>query len=214
VAADAAQDRDRDRGDGVTAAATSLGIVAFVARALGWSVILFAAWFLVPQPVSEIAGWTAARWVEAVAPVARVEHRVGERSVGFEVEADYETIRSKGMRADTLLELAANPLKYTFGVPFFLALLFASHPAGLAWKAFAGAAVLLALASIGLACDVLLQIGGLAAPGGAPLFAFAPLAREMIALGYQLGTLVFPTVAPLLAWAAMDRATVLALARR
>ena len=198
----------------MTVAATPFGIVAFVARALGWSVILFAAWFLVPQPASAIAAWGAARWVEAVAPVARVKHRVEERRVGFEVEADYETTRSMGMRADTLLELVANPLKYTFGVPFFLALLFASHPAGLAWKAFAGTALLGALASIGLACDVLLQIGGLAAPGGSPLFAFAPLAREMIALGYQLGTLVFPTVAPVLAWPAMDRATVLALARR
>jgi hypothetical protein len=198
----------------VSVATAPVGIVAFVARVLGWSVILFAAWFLVPQPVSSIAGWGAARWVEFVAPVARVKHRLEERRVAFEVEADYETTRSQGMRADAVLELVANPLKYTFGVPFFLALLFASHPTGLAWKTFAGSALLAALASIALACDVLLQIGGLAAPGGSPLFAFASLAREMIALGYQLGTLVFPTVAPVLVWAAMDRATVLALAKR
>ena len=198
----------------MTHAATPVGIVAFAARVLGWGVVLFAAWFLVPQPVSAIAGWGAARWVEAAAPVARVKHRVAARQVAFEVEPDYETTRSKGIRADAVLEVVANPLKYTFGVPFFLALLFASHPAGLAWKAFAGSALLAALASIGLACDVLLQIGGLATPAGAPLFALAPLAREATALGYQLGTLIFPTVAPVLAWGAMDRATVLALARR
>ena len=212
MAADAAE--ARDCGHGVTIAATPIGIVAFAARVLGWSAILFAAWFLVPQPVSAIASWGAARWVEAAAPVARVKHRVEGRRVVFEVEPDYETTRSRAIRADAVLDVEANPLKYTFGVPFFLALLFASHPAGLAWKAFAGFALLAALASIGLACDVLLQIGGLTTPGGSPLFAFAPLAREAIALGYQLGTLIFPTVAPVLAWAAMDRTTVLALAKR
>lgn len=107
-----------------------------------------------------------------------------------------------------------NPLKYTYGLPFFLALLFASLPLGIAWKAPLGGTVVLIFASFGVACDLLVQAASAAGPDGAPLFAFAPWQREAIAIGYQLGALIFPTVVPAVLWAAMDAATVLRFSGR
>ncbi len=124
----------------------------------------------------------------------------------FQVEPNDSTLRRNHFRTGVVIDVPTNPLQHTFGIAFFLALLLASRPAGLAWKAVAGCAVLLALASMGLACDVMVRLGSLAAPSGGPVFAFNAAAREAIALGYQLGTLIFPTVIPVLLWGAMNRA--------
>jgi hypothetical protein len=77
----------------------------------------------------------------------------------------------------------------------------------LLWKAPAGCAVLLVLASLGLGSDVMVRIGALPGPDGTPFFRFPGALREAISLLYQLGTLVFPTVVPVLLWGAMCRVT-------
>jgi hypothetical protein len=145
--------------------------------------------------------------------VERVKTSAQGRELVFQVEPDDSTMRRNHFRPGVVLDVTTNPLQHTFGIPFLLALLLASRPPGLAWKAMAGCAVLLALASLGLACDVMVRLGSLAAPNGGPVFAFNAAGKEAIALGYQLGTLIFPTVIPVLLWGAMNRAALERLLR-
>jgi hypothetical protein len=178
--------------------------MAFVLRLLAACVVLFAAWYFASKPVSAVTAWMAARIAEAPASIDRVRQATSAgRQVSYEVEPDHETLRRHRLPADAVVDVPVNPLKHTFGLPFFLALLVSGWPKGLAWKAAAGSAAVLSLAAVGLACDLLVQLGSMRGASGEPLFAMG--GREAIALGFQLGTLVFPTVIPVLLWIALDR---------
>jgi hypothetical protein len=180
------------------------GIFALALRVIAWSVVLFALWFVAARPISIAVAWGASAFLQAGAPVERARPRWNEGKVAFDVELDGATTYRKGIRADAIFEVSVNPLRYTFGLPFFLALLFASRPARLARRAALGAAILLALASFGLACEVAVNLGHLVGPGGAALLDFNAFAATFAALGLQLGTLIFPTVVPAMLWLAMD----------
>jgi hypothetical protein len=169
-------------------------------------VLLFGTWYAAATPLNLAVGWGAARWVEAFAPVERVKAVAQDRELVFQVEPDDATTRRTRIRASAVFDVATNPLVHTYGLPFFLALLLASRPAGWPWKVAAGCAVVLALASVSLGCDVLVRIGALPGPDGSAFFRFAGAMREAISLLYQLGTLIFPTVIPVLLWGAMNPA--------
>jgi hypothetical protein len=181
------------------------GLGRFVARLVVLCVVLFAAWYLAARPVAATTAWLAARLAEATQAVERVRQSTTGGKVVYEVEPDHETARRHRLGPYAVVDVPANPLKHSFGLPFFLALLLAGMPKGLAWKAALGCSIVIALAAVGLACELLVQLGSMPGFGGEPLFAFA--GREAIALGFQLGTLVFPTVVPAMLWVAMDRAT-------
>jgi hypothetical protein len=182
-----------------------VSLVSFVMRVLGWGTVLFAVWFFGAAPLNAVVGWGASRWVEVLAPVEHVRASVQGRELAFQVEPDDATTRRIRLRANAVLDVGTNPLTHTYGIPFFLALLFASRPKGLASKAAVGCAVLLALASLSLGSDVMVRIGALPGPDGTAFFRFPGALREAISLLYQLGTLVFPTVFPVLLWGAMNR---------
>jgi hypothetical protein len=188
------------------------GVLAFVLRVLLWGAVLFPAWYFGAAPISYAVSALAARTVEAVGPVGRVARTMPQREVVFNVEPAAEYVLRERLRANVSIDVPINPLKHTFGMPFFLALLAASRPKGLAWKAATGVAIIGVLAALGMACDVLVQLFPVTAPKGLPLFPFAGAAREAIAIGYQLGVLIFPTVVPIVAWAAMDPVAALWLA--
>jgi hypothetical protein len=179
-------------------------IAFFALRVILWSALLLALWYAAARPVSMAVAWGAARLVEAVAPV---EHaRVSWRGDGvlFSVEMDGAVTYRNRMPAGTVLELPADPRKQTYGLAFFLALLLASRPPRIAAKALGGAAALWALAAIGVASEVALQLDAVTGPTGAPLIAAGAIARNLAALGFQLGTLIFPTLGPVVLWVAMD----------
>jgi hypothetical protein len=91
-------------------------------------------------------------------------------------------------------------LKYGYGLPLLIALLFASDAKCLFTKVCIGAVALLPFQVFGVCFDWLKQ---LAIETGA--VSFSPMARELIAFGYQFGYLVLPALVPVLLWAAMDR---------
>lgn len=186
-------------------------LAAFVLRVLMWGTLLFAAWYFGSRPLSVVTAYIAARTAEHAGPVERVKPRFEKRDVVFEVHPASATVLRDRLPVGLVVEAPVNPLKHSFGLPFFLALLLASRPAGLAWKALAGAAAILVVAGVGMACDLLVQIRQAATPQGALLFPFGATAREAIAVGYQLGVLILPTVLPVVLWAAMDRGMALRL---
>jgi hypothetical protein len=188
----------------VSSAPTPRDIVAFALRVIFWTAAFLALWYAAARPVSMVAAWGAARLVEAFAPVERARPAWREGGVVFEVEMDGTTAYRNRMQAGTVLEVSADPRKQTYGLAFFLALLFASRARRVAPKALGGAAVLVLLSAIGVASEVVLQLGALPGPTGSPLIVAGAVARNLAALGFQLGTLIFPTVGPVMLWVAMD----------
>jgi hypothetical protein len=180
------------------------GVLALALRALGWSVVVFALWFLAARPLSTAVAWGAAALLQAAAPVERARPRWSDPRVVFDVELDGATTFRNRIPAGAVFEVPSNPLRQTFGLPFFLALLLASRPPRIVRKAALGAAILLPLAALGVACEVAIDLGTVVAQGGVALVRFGDVAATLLALGYQLGTLVFPTVVPVMLWVAMD----------
>ncbi len=190
----------------MTRLASSRSILLFALQVLVFSVALFAAWYYA-TPVSAATAWGAGRIAAATDAIERAGVKVQGRQATFEVEPDHETLRRNRLPGDALVDVPVNPLKHTFGLPFFLALLLASRPTGMLWKAPLGSLVVVVLAAVSLACELLVQVGLMRGAGGEPLFLFGSGWREAMALGFQLGTLIFPTVVPAMLWAWMDRET-------
>ncbi len=179
------------------------GVVTFALRVLGLSVLLFALWYLAARPIAMGVAWASAALLQA-APVERARPRWKDRLVAFDIELDGATTYRNRLRPDAVFEVAVNPMKQAFGLPFFLALLLASRPPRLAAKAVLGSALLWALAAFGVACEIAISLGNMAGPSGAALVHFNAFAATFAALGFQLGTLIFPTVVPAMLWVAMD----------
>jgi hypothetical protein len=91
-------------------------------------------------------------------------------------------------------------MKYGYGLPLLIALLIASGAKRIFAKACAGALVLLPFQVWGVCLDWLKQVGI-----ETEAASFSPMARELIAFGYQFGYLVLPALVPVLLWVAMDR---------
>jgi hypothetical protein len=102
-----------------------------------------------------------------------------------------------------LLLPEVNPLLYTYGLAFLLALMLAERTK--AWKILVGMVVLLPFQVWGIAFDVLAQVGVRLGPDVAALAGLTGWRTEAIALGYQLGILIFPTLVPVAVWAAFSR---------
>ena len=172
---------------------------SFVLRTLLWLPLCFAAWYFFAPLHSPIAGAGARLLAGLVAPgvVSGVE-RQGSDLVFV---TTLEVHPGPGLTAVLLPEV--NPLLYTYGLPFFVALMLAS---GSRWRTIlAGAAILLVFQGWGIAFDFLSQIAINLGPGIAMLAGLADWRREVIALAYQVGTLVLPSLAPVVLWAAFNR---------
>jgi hypothetical protein len=175
-------------------------IFLFAARTLGWGVVLFALWYAAAKPLSLTTTWIAARLLDMTAPIAGIRTAWEEKGVALEVRPDATAIYRAGVPAGSVYDTDVNPLKQTYGIPFFLALLAAGRAKRIAFKAVTGSGLLLALAAAGVACEVMVALGPLRGPTGIPIFAPGPMGSAMVALGFQLGTLIFPTVAPIAVW--------------
>lgn len=92
---------------------------------------------------------------------------------------------------------------YTFGLPFFIALMLASRAR--AWALAAGALALVPLQAWGIAFDFLSLVAIKMGPEIALQTNVLGAKREAVALAYQLGVLIFPALAPVVAWGAANR---------
>jgi hypothetical protein len=191
----------------LTIVASTRGILAFVGKAFAIGAVMFAAWYALAQPISLASGWIAARVLVAAAPLDGARVSYADRQITFAAVADDRTARRNRLPPDALVEVPVNPLKYTFGIPFFLALILAGRPAHWQWKAAAGAAVILAIAAMGLFCEVYLDLSTVHNAWKEPFFLLPRALLEASALGFQLATLIFPSVMPVVLWAAFDPAT-------
>jgi hypothetical protein len=172
---------------------------SFVLRALLWLPVCFAAWYFFAPLHSPIAGAGARLLASLVAPdvVSDVE-RQGSDLVFV---TTLEVHPGPGLTAVLLPEV--NPLLYTYGLPFFVALMLAS---GSRWRTIlAGAAILLVFQGWGIAFDFLAQVGLNLGSDISALAGLADWRREAIALGYQLGAIMFPSVVPVVLWALFNR---------
>jgi hypothetical protein len=101
-----------------------------------------------------------------------------------------------------VLLMDVDPMLYTYGLPFFVALMLAARAKG--WKVLAGAVVLLPFQAWGIAFDFLAQV----VRTGADVSAQAGLSgwrSEGVALAYQAGSLLFPVLVPVALWVAFNR---------
>ena len=102
-----------------------------------------------------------------------------------------------------LLVPEVNPLLYTFGLAFFVALMLAARaPWG---KILAGAVLLLPFQAWGIAFDFLAQVGIRLGPEVAAQAGLSGWRTEAIALGYQVGALILPSLMPVVLWAIFNR---------
>jgi hypothetical protein len=172
---------------------------SFVVRAFLWLPPCFAAWYLLAQYHSAVAGALARALANAIASgvVAAVE-REGSALVFVTALGVHP---APGVTADLLVEV--NPLLYTYGLALFVALMLAARSR---WRAtLVGIALLVPFQAWGIAFDFLLQIGIAMGPDISALARFSAWQREAIAIGYQLGSLIFPSLAPVAVWACFNR---------
>ena len=182
--------------------ATPRSIVAFALRVIAWGVVFFGVWILAAKPISIAAGWGAARLLEVAPRIEHVDVAWRDGRIVFGVEPDVEAGARLHLPPRASLEVPIDTLKFTYGVPFFLALMLASRSCHL--RAVAAAVIALGLlALVGIACEMGISLAAVASPAGAKPLAPGPLPMTVLALGFQLGTLMFPSLLPVALWFAL-----------
>ena len=181
----------------MTAGAPSLK--QFVLRTFLWLPPCFAVWYLSAQYHAIVAGELARLFVNQFTSgiVSALER--SEFMLVF-----VTTIKAYPVPGQTaVLVPEVNPLLYTYGLAFFLALALAERVRW--WKILAGTIALLPFQSFGIAFDFLAQVGIQLGPDISAQAGLFGWRAEAIALCYQIGVLIFPSLVPVVIWAASSR---------
>jgi hypothetical protein len=177
-------------------------LATFFVVAIAGFLLLTLAWMQVSRwtsyPVSAIAHFFLSHgaddWIRSI------EKAPGTFVVDTRVAVTVPGLESRGT-AELVVE--ADPARYGYGLPLFIALLVAARSRYFLRKAVVGYALLLLPQAFSLSFDVLRQI---IVVGGTPArLGIAQWQMETIALGYQIGALLLPTVAPTLIWLWFER---------
>jgi hypothetical protein len=179
----------------------------FVLRTLLWLPVCLAAWYYGARIHAAVAGGLARLLVSLLTP--GIVSGLEQPGVDLVFVTTLEVQPAPGQFAVLLPEV--NPLLYTFGLAFFLALMLAARAPW--WKILAGAALLLPFQSWGIAFDFLAQVGVRLGPGIAAQAGLSGWRTEGIALGYQIGTLILPSLIPVVLWALFSREFIESLLR-
>lgn len=153
-------------------------------------------------PIAELSHFA----MEKVAPmwVRDVHKKPGQ----IEVDTSVGVVvpNAGGQIADLVVD--ADPGRYAFGLPIFLALVVAAYAAnrapGRLSKAIGGYLILLPIQSFSLVMYLLMQVL-VAAKLDIRTLRVDQWQVESIVFGYQVGVLVLPTLAPVLVWLLLDR---------
>lgn len=182
-------------------------LATFILRTLLWLPVCLAAWYFGAKPHSAIVGGLSSGLVNLLRP--RLVSGFEQAGQNLEFVTTLEVYAAPGQVAVLVPEV--NPLLYTYGLAFFLALMLAARAR---WGAIlAGAAVLLPFQSWGIAFDFLAQVGIRLGPEVAAQVGVAGWQAEVIALGYQIGSLILPSLVPVVLWAALNRQFIQGLLR-
>lgn len=181
----------------MTAGTPTIG--KFVLRTLLWLPPCLAAWYLSAHYHTAVAGVLAHLLVDWFQPgiVSALEHPGIDLIFVTTLEVHSEPGRIG------LMVPEVNPLVYTYGLAFFVALMLAAGANW--WKVLVGAIALLPFQSWGIAFDLLVQVGIKLGPDIAAQAGLFGWRREAIALGYQIGNLIFPSLIPVVLWASFNR---------
>ena len=177
-------------------------LAVFVLSALGWMVALTLLWTQVSRWTSYPVGALAHIALEQGAPmwVRSVQHSPGSMEVETAIAVP---VPESGNRLAEIT-IDANPGRYAYGLPIFIALLLAARGPKRLSRALGGYALLLPVQAFSLTMYVLMQLV-LYAQVSARVLRAAQWQVEAIVYGYQVGSLVLPTLAPILLWLWLDR---------
>jgi hypothetical protein len=181
----------------MTANAPTLG--KFVLRTLLWLPLCFAAWYFSAHYHAAVVGTLARLLVDQFK--SGIVSALEQPGIDLVFVTEIEMPVAPGQFA--VLTPEVNPLLYTYGLAFFLALMLAARAPW--WKILAGAALLLPFQSWGVAFAFLVQVGILLGPKVAAQAGLFGWRSEFIALAYQVGNLIFPSLIPVVLWALFSR---------
>jgi hypothetical protein len=172
----------------------------FLLKAIGWFVACLFVWYQLGSWVTLPVALMAKAVVATVFPAWA--QGVEQSGATLTLLTSLQVSGMAGLSAGQIAVFSPEVgfLKYGYGLPLLMALLFASNAKRVVIKAGLGALVLLPFQLWGVCFDWLKQ---LAIEAGAA--SFSPFAREVIAFGYQFGNLVLPALVPVLLWMAMNR---------
>jgi hypothetical protein len=180
--------------------AKSPSLAKFVVRTLVWLPACFAAWYYSAPFHAAVAGRLARMLVDWVKPgLVSAMERSG---LDLVFVTSLQVHPAPGQTAVLLPEV--NPLLYTYGLAFFVALMLAARAKW--WKLLVGAVVLLPFQSWGIAFDFLAQVGVKLGPQISAQAGLIGWRAEVIALCYQVGALILPSLIPVVLWAVFSRA--------
>ena len=177
-------------------------LAVFALSALAWMVALTLLW-------TQVSPWTS--YPVSVLSHIALEHgapmwvRTVQKSPGLiDVESTIEITApgTGGRRAEVSLE--ANPGRYAYGLPVFLALLLAARGPQRLARALGGALLLLPAQTFSLTLYLLMQLV-LATQANAQVLRVDAWQIEAIVYCYQIGSLVLPTLVPIMLWLWLDR---------
>src|SRR5687767_1362297 len=168
----------------------------FAIRVLAWLGPAFGEWYLLSAAHARPVGWLAQDLVNALS--RGIVKALEWKSHVVTMVTDLAIV-SEGREGVLTHDL--NPLIYTYGSALFLALALASRLRFS--RILIGLAILIPFHAWGLAFEMLAEIGVKASPQIAASAGIVGFKRELVPLGYQLGSLIFPTLVPVLLWAMM-----------
>ena len=167
----------------------------FVLRIFLWLPLCFAAWYYLAPYHAAVAARVALLGITLFKTGIVTAIEQPATSLVFVSKLQVEAAPGRW----ALLAPEVDPLIYTYGLAFFLALMLAARARPL--KILLGVAVLLPFQAWSIAFDVLAQVGFRMGPDVARQAGLTGWRVEAIALGYQVGTLMLPTLVPVIAWA-------------
>lgn len=177
-------------------------LTLFVLSAFGWIVALTAAWSAVSAWTSYPVGVLSHMALEQGAPMWVRQVRLSPGTMEVDTALSVPVAQAQGRRGEVSIEM--RPAHYAYGLPIFLALVFAARGKGRWSRAVGGYVLLLPFQAFSLTMSALMQMV-LAAQTDIRLLRIDPWQMEAIIYGYQWGSLVVPTLAPIVLWLWMDR---------
>jgi hypothetical protein len=179
-------------------------LTRFVLMAFGGVIVLTLLWTRVSPWLSYPVGPLAHVALEQFTPMWINSARTQPGQIT--VDTPIEITDARGRKGAVTLE--ADPGRYAFGLPIFLALLLAAWGTGRApgrlWRAAAGYVLLLPVQTFSLVMFLLMQLAN-AAQFNERTLRVDEWQVESIIYGYQLGVLMLPTLTPVLVWLLLDR---------
>lgn len=175
------------------------GLGGFVLRVFLWLPLCLAAWYYSATQHAAIAGWLARIFIDQFK--AGIVTELERSGVDLVFVTSIKVHPGPGQTA--LLLPDVNPLVYTYGLAFMVALMLGARTQW--WKILVSVVALLPFQAWGIAFDILVQVGVKSGPEVSAQAGLFGWRLDAIALGYQIGSLILPTLIPVLLWAAFNR---------